>query len=126
MRSLILALLLASASASAYADNMDWNRPPPADWPKLTVQQEVVSPHDLMSVCQRGARDSMGGGCALVDFAARTCRVYLVLFSPRDDVPMTNLEIWEHEVKGHCRGFDHKGESALRDAWARYKATRIR
>jgi hypothetical protein len=28
----------------------------------------------------------------------------------------------EHE-QAHCRGYDHPGESTMRDAWARWKAS---
>ena len=117
---MIRALLLSLLTANAYADNMDWNRAPPADWPTLTIKQAVVSSHELVQLCHRQAMEGMYGGCAIPDFASRSCRIYLVMVPIGENWSMSNIEIWEHE-RGHCRGYDHRGESAMRDAWAAYK-----
>lgn len=97
--------VLLLAACAAYIDS---SRPPPADWPQL---QEIVVPATRAEVRRRcpDAARYHPAGCALVYFAQRQC----VILDAGADLT--------HE-RMHCRGYDHYGESAVRDAWERYKA----
>lgn len=104
---LLLALLLSTGVTAA---EIDHSRPAPADWPKLTVTAHMVGMYDLYANCTHPAVQL---GCAVIDFKARTCRIYVA--------EGTGLVVLDHEG-GHCDGRDHVGETTLRDAWAAYKA----
>lgn len=104
MRYSLIFILLAGCAT------IDTSRAPPPDWPLLKVEvvrttSAVVEQKCKMSFVMKGL------GCAMPIFPIGVCRIYLAT-----DDPATLLH--EHY---HCKGFDHAGESTLRDAWARYK-----
>lgn len=80
---------------------------PDADWPALT--RSVIYADNVSAQCGKYAL--MPLACAEINFRDRTCTVY------------TSVK-WEwvlvHEFK-HCDGYDHEGETSLRDAWRKYK-----
>lgn len=108
MRYLLLALLCASAHAS----EIDWNKPPPADWPTLTQKVLYVSAYDFETYCKPDEPNV--GGCAIPYFDLNLCMIYV-----RDDLQFY-LALLTHE-EGHCDGKDHYGESAMADKWAVWK-----
>jgi hypothetical protein len=93
---------------AACASYIDTSRPPPADWPQL---KETIVPTTRVEVMRRcpNAASYNPAGCALIYFAERQC----VILDAGADLA--------HE-RMHCRGYDHYGETAVHDAWERYKA----
>jgi hypothetical protein len=92
---------------------MDWDRPPPADWPELKVQIHYVAQDQILDIC-KGVKFKFGDipkGCTRLLFTQRICNVFLVDHDP---------ELLKHEV-GHCSGYDHPGDSRMRDIWTQYK-----
>ena len=90
----------------------------PADWPKLEQLVERLPDADTQRACSR----YMSAGpprraCAVVNFAAGTCRIVLADSSTRGN--------YDHE-RMHCMGYDHAGETTVRDAWSTYKEERAR
>jgi hypothetical protein len=112
----IAVLVLASCATPPpeRTDQIDFSRPPPADWPELAVDVVHVSRADVAEHCPGLKASSLG--CALVDFCAKRCKTYL---APMNDPRYS--EVLEHE-RAHCQGFDHPGSSQGRNAWARAKA----
>jgi hypothetical protein len=94
-------LLLALVGCSS----IDLSNKPPRDWPELEVR---VHKEGFMA---KRECDGFFGGCAVVDFCAKTCDIYL-----QWDFNF----ILEHE-KLHCKGYDHYGEKTMRQGWADYK-----
>jgi len=93
----------------------------PPDWPALEVIEHKVSVIDVQKKCFKyltpvAAALSLGLtlGCAEVDFAARTCTIYIA----RGE---NDPGIIEHE-RDHCAGKDHPGDTTLRSAWERYSS----
>ena len=77
---------------------IDYNTPPAADWPALQVVEtdaRYCKPFDI--------------GCAWVNLREMVCYVFIGAEAVR-----------EHEL-AHCRGYDHPGESTMRDLWAKWK-----
>lgn len=96
---------------------MDYGRAPPSDWPQLEVK---IIKQDFKQV-QRTCRNDFwperqANGCAIADFDARICRIYTWT---------NNRGVIEHE-RAHCYGYDHRGESGMRDAWESYKFRNLR
>lgn len=62
-----------------------------ADWPDLEIHERVAT--EFPAICPSAAI-----GCAVVNFAAHRCDVYL----------SSNSSAWlrDHELQ-HCRGYDH-------------------
>ena len=106
-RALLLALLLSSCSMVNYSSR-------PADFPTLI---ERLHQYDTSA----GVRDACGSlyeaygqsvpfaliACSHWRFDTLTCDVY---------VQRGDEGTLEHE-RGHCRGYDHYGESTIADAW---------
>lgn len=93
--------------------SMDWGRAP-ADWPELTENVAVVDEARLRAGCV-GIKYAPGArpvDCAWVNFTKRTCTVYVLASMP---------DALEH-ARGHCRGYDHPGETIMADGWAKWKA----
>lgn len=86
---------------------IDTHTPPPRDWPVL--KQSVIYTQDAPRICAKYAPLSIA--CAEVNFIRRTCVIY---------TSVDWKHVLEHE-RQHCEGYDHHGESTLRDLWARYK-----
>ena len=93
------------------ATTVDLSRPPPIDWPQLTVEVRQVSEDMARKACGNPRMISVYG-CAVVFFPIRKCIIFLA---------NNSRETLEHE-KLHCLGYDHIGESSMRDGWARHKA----
>ena len=87
---------------------IDWETPPPADWPLLAVKYYEMSIDDIATRCPNVV---LPVGCAVVNFALSECYVYTATSTPW---------IVEHEEK-HCLGYDHYGDSTMRDAWKQWK-----
>lgn len=49
--------------------------------------------------------------CTIPDFRAGVCNIYLL---------STAAWLIEHET-AHCRGYDHPGETTIRDMWLEFK-----
>jgi len=101
-------LLVLLVSACANARDIDAGRAPPADWPQLEESIVPTTRAEVMRRCPKAAK-YRPAGCALIYFAPRQC----VILDAGADLA--------HE-RMHCRGYDHYGESAVHDAWERYKA----
>lgn len=123
-RSLAIAALVLAGCASAPAGDrrrIDYSVPPPADWPALAIEVQHVPPDVMAASCPKSASAIPAGrlwGCSVINLCARRCRVFI-----SDKVPSEQKrnEVLEHE-QAHCRGYDHYGSSAFREAWARAKA----
>lgn len=91
----------------------------PADWPLLTVRDNVVSGAEVLRRCYKYvplAAKLVGTipmACAEINFAALTCDIWRA----HDATP----EMLEHEEM-HCSGGDHPGDTSLAVAWRNYKA----
>lgn len=112
MRSTLVALAVAFGLSSCSTIG---NRPPPADFPKLNVTVNYVPWEKMYSVCsQYGIQPA---ACTEVNFKDNSCVVWVV---PNDGLTKYTLE---HELL-HCQGWDHPGETTLRDMWERFKETK--
>jgi hypothetical protein len=86
---------------------IDQAREPPHGWPELSVRVEHVA-GQLNSVCHlRSGVFAPLVGCTVIDFARRSCVIYLGVRSET---------VLQHELL-HCHGYDHPDESTFRDAW---------
>jgi len=110
-RTIIAAALLALTGCTAIG-----HKPPPADWPKLTVSEHKVGFWELQKIC-----GSLGGGlitqhfgCAWIYFHNMTCEIY---YASDDEY---GVMVLEHE-REHCKGKDHYGASTMADAWTDWK-----
>lgn len=114
MKTKISLLTLFFLTGCATLTPMDWHRAPPADWPTLAVNIHDVTPAEISAKCAnvKYAAGATPKGCALVNFTARVCNIYVVSRDPA---------LLAHE-SGHCRGFDHPGDATMRNAWERHKA----
>jgi hypothetical protein len=84
-------------------------------WPELTVHEHHVSHKEMRDRCNRYAHWSMSPeACAEWNFMDGRCDVW---FST--DFPPSK-EVIEHE-RLHCKGFDHVGQTTLRDSWNQYR-----
>jgi hypothetical protein len=101
--------VMALAAGCAHIDDMT---PPPADWPELRVEEHGAA--GTLENCSRYTSLLAWPplGCAVIYFTEGVCRIWF----------MTEW-VRQHELK-HCRGFDHYGETTLRDAWNAHKAAK--
>lgn len=99
-RALALAVLVAGCAT------IDRHDPPPADFPVLRIV------HHYGRIPADCSWDSIG--CAVTDFCARRCDVYLAV---------RWAWVREHEEL-HCKGYDHPlpDWQPIRSAWENYKA----
>jgi hypothetical protein len=84
-------------------------------WPELHIVEHYIPADEMYQRC----RKYVGFGlvplaCAEFNLAARRCDIWL----SRDFAPPA---IVEHE-RLHCRGYDHVGETNMRDFLARHQA----
>lgn len=106
------------AAALAGCTVMDQHSAPPSDWPALVVHEHAVSCTAMVAKCYQYLSlpmKLMGGlplGCAEIRFDQGRCDIYTCWMSPAD--------VLAHE-RLHCRGYDHIGDSTLRDAFQHYK-----
>lgn len=91
------------------------------DWPRLTVQRNVVSFTEVVRRCYRYMSLAMklAGGiplaCAEVDFAQMRCDIWITADATHETLV--------HE-RHHCLGMEHPGETTLTDAWNSYKRSK--
>ena len=108
LAALLLALPLAACAS------IDYDNPPPADYPKLRV--EVVHHQDVAPACALlGVYAGPGErlwGCATADYGAGTCTIHVERDPP--------AWVMQHEY-AHCRGYDHPGADTFRKGWERWK-----
>lgn len=118
MKSIIIlacALLAGCAGMQERTREIDWDRKPPADWPKLAVSTHILTPGAMREACKAVALP-LGQhplACAMVDFCSMTCKTF---YTRSSFEPF----IIEHE-HAHCAGYDHPGASTMRDYWGRWK-----
>lgn len=99
MRYLVALLTLAGCTSMEVAVPIDYSVPPPADWPRLREEIRRVSKDEIPVLCRGDS--AHWSACARIDFKARVCRIYIAVDHPG---------LLEHE-RGHCRGYDHPGQS---------------
>lgn len=102
------ALLLAAGCTSVAHERVE-------GWPELRVAEHYVPMHDMLERCRKYVPWGMTPlACAEFNLAFGTCDIWLSeSFAPKAVV--------EHE-RLHCRGYDHVGETAMRDFLAKYRA----
>lgn len=110
MKSLCAALLVALSSACASIIGHE----KVAGWPQLAVYEHYVPHAQMRERCARYVGfGSLPVACAQFRLAERRCDIwYSADFPPSRD-------IIEHE-RLHCAGYDHVGETKLRDLLARH------
>ena len=117
-----LLILLAVFLLVGCATTIDNHTASPIDWPKLTVVENYVPVGTLYEKCWKYVPEWMKWlgaiveGCAELDFKVNTCTIWV------RDSGFADATIMEHE-RLHCQGYDHIGDSILRDEWAKYKLT---
>lgn len=110
-----MALLSALMTGACAMTAIDHSREPVADWPALAMRIELRN--GLAGVCDISTSHFMSVvGCAVIDFDARTCQIYL-------DTRHASAEALMHEQL-HCRGYDHPDEHTVRNGWVRHKVLR--
>jgi hypothetical protein len=108
-------LLFWSLSLLSSCTIIDIHTPPPEDFPSLKVAVNYVPHHQMRDICSKYVPAFMSpDACMEWDFNAKTCTIWL----SKDFPPHSSVV--EHE-KLHCKGYDHIGDSTLRDAWTTYK-----
>lgn len=110
----ILCIAASVWASNVFASPIDHESAPPADWPKLEPRLHELAHRDFVPVCLQHfpPQQCIGmTGFVLIRWHARKVDVYF-----------TNVSAYWHEEQHWKHGRDHRGESTLRDAWARYKA----
>lgn len=111
---LILALLLVLSGCTA----IDMSRPPPADFPKLTITERYVLQDQLPDICKKAAPLFMvAKACAVFYFKSKRCEIWY----SEDNLPSHDVI---EEERAHCAGYDHVGSSALHEMWENWKRNR--
>jgi len=86
-------------------------------WPRLTVVEHYVPHHVMRDRCVKyAAFGTTPEACAEFNLVERRCDIW---FSADFTPPKA---IVEHE-RMHCEGYDHVGQSNMRDFLAGYQAT---
>lgn len=111
MRLFVSLLLLSGCAMVPTTTTIDASRAPPAGWPNLTVTVIHTTESDVARRCS-ATKMIEAWGCTLPQFQTGRC---FILIAKEDS------SVLEHE-KMHCLGYDHPGESTMRDAWAKWKA----
>ena len=117
MKQLIFSLSFLLVGCATTIDN---HTSPPLDWPKLTIVENYVPVGILYEKCYKYVPEWMKWlgaiveGCAEMDFKANTCTVWV------RDSGFADLNILTHE-RLHCQGYDHIGDSVLKNEWEKYK-----
>ena len=112
-----LPALFALAALAAGCATIDHHEPV-AGWPELRIVEHYVPDAELRSRCAKYVPLGLfPESCAEFYFDRGECHVwYNADFRPQPYV-------MEHE-RLHCRGYDHAGDTTLRDVLARYNAER--
>src|SRR3990167_2186056 len=119
MKQLIFSLSFLLVGCATTIDN---HTSPPLDWPKLTIVENYVPVGILYEKCYKYVPEWMKWlgaiveGCAEMDFKANTCTIWV------RDSGFADTNILTHE-RLHCQGYDHIGDSILKDEWRKYKLT---
>lgn len=109
MKPALLALLLLLLPA---CPTIDKSVPHPADFPTLEPRIRYVGYIEMQRKCGIPLLASLFVQClglAEPDFCTKTCNVTLLSDAVREH------ELW------HCKGYDHPGETHMKDLWAAYK-----
>ena len=107
-------LLVASCANNNIFRNdygIDWDRKPPADFPHLKIIERLVDHKEVLFQC--GTKQDSVIGCAIPNYDWMNCTIYI---DKHTDVRRAEI----HE-NAHCRGYDHHGESQIRDGWEKWK-----
>ena len=108
----ILGLLVAAGAACGCATIDETHRV--EGWPQLTVIEHYVSDSEMRSRCSKYvAFGFLPEACSEFNLASRECHIWL-----SKDYPPAGFVV-RHE-RLHCEGYDHPGETNLRDILARY------
>ena len=84
-------------------------------WPELQIVEHYVPAEAMLQRCSKYAGfGSVPLACAEFNLATRRCDIWL-------SQGMAWKSLVEHE-RLHCRGYDHVGETNMRDFLARYQA----
>lgn len=84
-------------------------------WPQLQIVEHYVPAETMLQRCRKYAGfGSVPLACAEFNLVARRCDIWL-------SQSMAWPSLVEHE-RLHCRGYDHVGETNMRDFLARYQA----
>lgn len=102
-----LLLLLLCLPTWAFAQGIDFTRPPADDWPKL----EKVYHYGDITICTSN-HGITTIACAGPNFQEGRCDIYL---------PVSPMRFVVLHEEAHCDGYDHYGDSIMHDAWAAYK-----
>ena len=112
-------LLVLGATLSVGACTTIDTGEPVEGWPQLRVVEHYVPDATMRQRCSKYVAFGMLPlACAEFNFASGECHVwYSANFPPSQSV-------MEHE-RLHCQGYEHPGDTTLRDVLARYRASRI-
>ncbi len=108
-RRFLAAALLPPLCALAACATIDMSQKPPSDWPMLHMEILQNVPKLVKAYCP-----GFGVfGCTVSEFDGVRCLVMMTTYSQRDlDIELSHK---------HCMGYDHVGETTMRDAWSDYK-----
>lgn len=117
-RSKPVALPVIAALIAGACTMIDIARPPASDFPKLAITEHYVSWAVMREKCGKyDPPGMMNYGCMEYDLIRETCHIWLVAEPPPSPDTVAHERL-------HCRGYDHVGESTLRDAWQAVKEWR--
>jgi len=90
---------------------------PLPDWPELAIVEHHVSHREMRERCAKYAPPMMTPeACAEFYFVQGECHIWFSADFPPSEA------IVRHE-REHCRGYEHAGESGLREILATYRAS---
>ena len=105
-------LLSAFTSACTYIGGE-----PLPDWPELVIFEHHVPHREMRERCAKYAPPMMSPeACAEFYFVQGECHIWFSADFPPSE------SIVRHE-REHCRGYEHAGESGLREMLATYRAS---
>ena len=102
-------LLLLAFSANAQEISLAHR---PADWPNLEIKAQLVTHEQLLELCPGLPFYSFD--CAIPLFKVGQCLLLLI----------ENSVMARNHGTLHCNGYDHIGETTMRDKWLAFKSAR--
>jgi hypothetical protein len=117
MRALLFVLLWPLTSLAQTYIEIDYNRPPPGDFPKLRMEVVYGDEEQMKRWCSRVPEANQGKvvGCSKLHFQWDLCMVFL---------STKNEDHLKHE-KAHCEGYGHVGiDRTPVDEWREYRASK--
>ena len=99
---------------------INYGNPPPADFPKLAIQEHPVKFGVFWDKCYPQVSvfwklmGALPSACMTDDFSRGRCDIYY----PEDE---RDDSVMAHE-RAHCRGYDHYGADDIAQGWEAYKA----